>query len=130
MAGTHFIVGGSFEDKWGVGFLIEAMSRKYSPIVFQNIFPLYSLIRSNFKDVFINLEFYNSYLLYNEPIIKPGIKKMTELYSQFNFSHESIFTVGHSVGGTIMKGISYYTDIRGIAFESSDAENTVKNIFD
>lgn len=105
MSGTHFIVGGSFEDNWGVSFLIEAISRKYVPMLFELLIPFYKAIRSRFKNVFIAVEYRHQRFGYSEPIIEPGIKLLTELYSQFNFSHEAIFTVGHSVGGTLMKGV-------------------------
>lgn len=129
MSGTHFIVGGSFEDKLGVAFIIEAISRKYAPMLFELLIPFYKVIRNNFKDIFITIEYTHQKFEYSKQIFEPGINSLTELYSQFNFSHDALFTVGHSIGGTLMKGVSYYTDIRGVSFESSNAENTAKDIF-
>lgn len=48
-------------------------------------------------------------LILTEKIIQPGVNALSELYSQFNFSNEALFVVGHSVGGTLMKGVSYYS---------------------
>lgn len=129
MSGTHFIVGGSFEDGWGVGFLIEAVSRKNVPAIFEFLIPFYKPIRNRLKNIFLSIEYNNQRIAYSEPIIESSIKLLTELYSQFNFSHEALFTVGHSIGGTLMKGISYYSDIKGISFESSDAESIGKDSF-
>ena len=47
------------------------------------------------------------------------------LYDQFNFSHKILFTIGHSISGTIFKSASFYSDVQGIAFEAADGENNI-----
>lgn len=51
------------------------------------------------------------------------MSKITELYAQFNFSHNSLFTIGHSISATEMKGVSSISDIPGIAFEATEVDN-------
>ena len=123
MAGTHYIIGGGFEDQWGFGCLIETFGRKYVPQLFDNIIPFYSFIRSLLRDIFNNLDWFNRKLVYVERLSTNEMTALTELYSQFNFSHESLFTIGHSISGSAQKGVSYYTDINGIVFDSSIGEN-------
>ena len=41
-AGTHYIVGGGYEDRKDVGFLIETIGRQYIPKLFDNVLPFYS----------------------------------------------------------------------------------------
>ena len=41
MSGTHYIISGSDEDEWGADFLAEAYSRKYTPFVFEFLFPFF-----------------------------------------------------------------------------------------
>lgn len=66
MAGTHYIVGGSFEDKWGVWLFMESFGRKYFPLLFSNFIPLYQFIRSHFGSIFLNHS--TDYLLIQEQL--------------------------------------------------------------
>lgn len=85
---------------------------------------LYSSLSIHSKSFWINLfESFNRLLVDSGTIATKDMTIFTELYDQFNFSHEALFTVGHSISGTEMKGVSYFTDIQGIVFEASNGEN-------
>lgn len=124
-SGTHYIVSGSCEDGWGVGFFIETIGRKYIPLIFNNILILYSLTRDILNEVFLRIEWFNRNIFYFDVSSSKEMSAIVDLYSQFNFSHQALYTIGHSISGTAFKGVSYFTDIQGIAFEASDGENNV-----
>ena len=58
----HYVVGGSYEDRWSVGFFIETIGRTYVPGILDNFLPVYSLIRSISEDLFLRIEWYNRHL--------------------------------------------------------------------
>lgn len=122
-AGTHYIVGGSYEDRWGLAFYIETLGRTYIPLIFDNFVIMYSFIRRLIRNLFFGIEWFNRKLFYYELISLDAMTQITNLFSQFNFTHESLYTVGHSITGTAFKGISYFIDIQGISFEATDGEN-------
>ena len=41
-SGTNYIVGGSYEDKWGFGLYIQTICQKFAPSILENFLPLYS----------------------------------------------------------------------------------------
>lgn len=127
-AGTHYIIGGTYEDSWSVGFFIETIVRYYIPIFLDNFIPLYSLIRSLLTDVFLRIEWFNKHFFYFDVSSSKEMESIVSLYSIFNFSHQSIFVIGHTISGTSFKGVSFLTDIQGITFEASGGENYVKFI--
>lgn len=127
-AGTHYIIGGSYEDSWSVGFFIETVGRKYIPQILENFLPLYKFIRNIAKDVFLQIEWFNKHIFYFDVSSINEMKSLEELYSQFNFSNKALFTIGHSITGTAFKGISFFTSIQGITFEASDGENNMNLI--
>ena len=129
MAGTHYIVGGSYEDNWGVGLFAETIGRKFIPAFLESFLPLYSFIRNMKKELFLRIERFNRHIFYFDVISTHEIEILENLLNQFNFTQESIFLVGHSISGTIFKGLSFSRDIHGIAFESSDGENN-QNLLD
>ena len=122
-AGTHYIVGGSYEDRWGLAFHIETLGRTYIPLIFDNFVLMYSFVRRLIRNLFFGIEWFNRKLFYYELISLDAMTQITNLFQQFNFTHESLFTVGHSITGTAFKGISYFNDIQGISFEATDGEN-------
>ena len=125
LAGTHYIVGGSYEDKFGSGLMLEMFLRSLLPAVMDNFLILFSAMRKMKRDVFISLEWLNRQIFYIELVSLHEMASIPELYSQFNFSHISLYTVGHSISGTAFKGSSYFNDIQGIAFDSSTGENII-----
>lgn len=127
-AGTHYIVGGSYEDSWGVGMLIETIGKNNVPTVFDNLLPFYSFFNDHFEEVFIRIELFNKYIFYSFDSCAAEMTEIYNLYSQFNFSHQSLFTVGHSISGTSFKGLSYLTDIQGITFEATYGVNNINMI--
>ncbi|KAK8865013.1 hypothetical protein M9Y10_010542 [Tritrichomonas musculus] len=122
-AGTHYIIGGSYENKIGIGLYIEALGKKYVPLFFQNIIFFYSLISNLLREVFIKFDWFNSKLVYIDFTSQKDMSKLTELYAQFNFSHNSLFTIGHSISATEMKGVSSISNIPGIVFEATEVDN-------
>lgn len=128
-SGTHYIVGGSYEDSWGVGFFIETVGRKYIPQILENFLPLYKFIRNIAKSVFLRIEWFNKHIFYFDVSSSLEMKSLEKLCAQFNFTHESLYLIGHSITGTAFKGISLLTDIQGITFEASDGENNL-NFYD
>ncbi|KAK8835781.1 hypothetical protein M9Y10_040603 [Tritrichomonas musculus] len=129
LAGTHYIVGGSYEDSWGIGFFIETICRKYIPLILDKILPFYSFVRHRNNDLFLRIEWLNRHIFYFDVSSIHVMKSLDHLLNQFNFSHESLFFVGHSISGTAFKGLSYLTDIRGITFEASDGDSN-QNLLD
>lgn len=127
-SGTHYIVGGGYEDRNDVGFLIETVGRQYIPKLFDNVLPFYSLISGLDKETFLRMVWFNSKLFYLDIFSSKETKKILELYKQFNFTHQALFTVGHSITGTIFKAASFYSDIQGITFEAADGENNINFI--
>lgn len=126
MAGTHYIVGGSFEDSWGVGILIETYGRaKIVPTVVDNLLILYSIMRGINRDAFLGIEWMNRQVFHYNLNSLEEMNEISNLYSQFNFSQESLYTVGHSISGTAFKGASYFHDVPGIAFESLDGDSNI-----
>lgn len=123
MTGTHYVVGGSYEDQWGVGFFIETIGRALIPDILDNFLILYSFIQDLARDIFLGIEWFNRQLFYYDLISMDEMASISELYSQFNFSNQCLFMIGHSILGTAFKGASYSTDIRGIVFESTDGAN-------
>lgn len=122
-SGTHYIVGGSYEDLWGVGYFIETLGRTYIPVIFNNFLVMYSTLRNTLRDIFMGLELSNRLILYYPLSSVEEMEQITNLYSQFNFSHQSLYTVGHSISATAFKGLSYFNDIQGISFEGTEGEN-------
>ena len=121
-AGTHYIVGGSYNDKIGIGLYAETLGKKYIPLIFQNIIFLYSLFRSVLDYVFTKFDWFNSKLVYIDFTIQKDMSTLTELYSQFNFSQDALYTIGHTISASEMKGVSSVTNIQGITFESIEAD--------
>lgn len=123
MSGTHYIVGGSYEDQWGIGFFIETIGRTLIPDILDNFLFMYSFVQDMARDIFLGIEWFNRQLFYYDLISVDEMKSISELYNQFNFSNQCLFVIGHSISGTAFKGASYSTDIRGIVFESTDGAN-------
>lgn len=121
-SGTHYIVGGSYNDRIGIGLYAETLGKKYIPLIFQNIIFLYSLFRSVLDYVFTKFDWFNSKLVYIDFSIQKDMSALTKLYSQFNFTHDALFTIGHSISASEMKGVSSVTNIKGITFESIEAD--------
>lgn len=125
LAGTHYIVGGSFVDKYGSGLMYEMFLRSLMPEIMDNFLILFSAIRQMKRDVFLGLEWLNRQIFYIELVSLHEMSSISDLYLQFNFSHQSLFAVGHSISGTAFKGASFFNDIQGIVFESSNGENNI-----
>lgn len=70
----------------------------------------------------MQIEWINKHVFYIQDFSTNEMKSVLKLYDQFNFSHQSLFSIGHSISGTVFKTISYYYDIKGIAFEASDSK--------
>lgn len=127
-SGTHYIVGGGNDNSWNFGFFIETIGKKYVPMLIGNILPFYSFIRSIKGVVLYRLDWLNKHVFYMDDFTSNEMKSLSLLFKQFNFSQQSLFTVGHSVSGTIFKAISLLTDIQGIVFEASDGEANINFI--
>lgn len=125
MAGTHYIIGGSYEDKFGSCLLYETRVRSLMPDILENFLLLFSFTRSIHHDIFLSIEWINRKIFLIDLVSLHEMSAISDLYSQFNFSHFSLFTVGHSISGTAFKGASFTNDIQGIAFESLSGENFV-----
>lgn len=121
-SGMHYIIGGGFENAWNFGLLIETVGRKYIPLLIENFLPLYSFIRRIANDIFIRIEWINKHILYTQDFSEQEMKSISDLYNQFNFSHQSLFSIGHSITGSIFKTMSLSNDMNGIVFESSDSD--------
>lgn len=124
-AATHYIISGGYEDTWGFGYLIESFGRQYVPILYQSLLIGYSFVKIFIKDVFVFIEWINRHIFYLDVVSREEMTSISQLYSIFNFSNQSLYSIGHSISGTAFKGISYFTDIQGIAFEASESENNV-----
>lgn len=127
-SGTHYIIGGGYEDPWNFGFFIETIGRQYIPSIMENLLPFYSLIRGFFINDIIRLDWLNKYIFYTDDFLAKEMKSMSKLYNQFNFSKQSLFLIGHSISGTLFKVISFSSDVQGIAFEASDGETNMNYI--
>lgn len=123
--GTHYIVGGGYENKWNFGFFIETFGKKYIPMLIENFLPMYSFIRDIKGDILIRLDWLNKHVFYMDDFTTKEMKSLSELYNQVNFSHQSLFAIGHSISGTALKVISLLTDVQGIVFEASDSETNM-----
>lgn len=53
------------------------------------------------------------------------MESVADLYKKFNFTSQALFSIGHSITGTAIKGVSLLTDIQEIVFEASDSQNNV-----
>ncbi len=125
MAGTHYVVGGGYENRWGMGYFTETIGRKYGPEIIESFLILYSLIRSFNRDIFLFIEWVNRKLFYYDLISLNEMNKISELYGQFNFSHDALYAIGHSISGTSIKVASFFNDIQGTVFEASDGESNI-----
>lgn len=76
------------------------------------------------------MEWLNSKMFYISVFSSKETPSLLKLYSQFNFSHQSLYTIGHSISGTSFKAASFYSDIRGITFEAMDSENNMNFLSD
>lgn len=76
-SGTHYFVGGSYEDRWSVGLFIETIGRTYFSSILDNFLPLYSFIRGLFEKLFLRIEWYNRHLFYFEV---SSTKKMESIF--------------------------------------------------
>ena len=130
LSGTHFIVGGGFEDRYGYGFLIENTVRVYLPYILENFIPLYSWATSLFRNPLNRLTKFTYYFLYAEYFGSSEVKELSHLLTKFNMSNEALFMVGHSISGATIKELSYITDIKGIAFESSNGRGIASSAAD
>ena len=118
LSGTHYIVGGSYENKYEIGIFIETIIRSYLPSLFNNFFPFYSLAKGFLRDFFLNVELLNRQIIYYDINSYNEIRKIIELYSQFNFTYQSLYTIGHSFMGTLFKGASFLAKAEGITFDA------------
>lgn len=75
------------------------------------------------REIFLGIEWFNRHLFYYDLISMDEMASISELYFQFNFSNQCLFMIGHSISGTAFKGASYSTDIRVIAFKTTDRAN-------
>lgn len=123
--GTHYIVGGSYEYEWSVEFFIEGFGRQYIPSVFSNFLILFESIKKIAQETFLKMEWLNSKMFCISVFSSRETPSLLKLYSQFNFSHQSLYTIGHSISGTSFKSASFYSDIRGITFEVMGRENNM-----
>lgn len=124
-SGTHYFVGGSYEDEWGIGLFIETIGRTYFPSILNNFLPFYSLMRGLFEELFLRIEWYNRNLFYFDVSSIKEMEFVLNIYKQLNFTNEAIFNAGHTISGVIFKGISILTDVQGVAFESAKGGNNV-----
>ncbi|KAK8843040.1 hypothetical protein M9Y10_025228 [Tritrichomonas musculus] len=124
-SGTHYIIGGGYEDPWNFGFFIETVGRKYIPTLLENFIPMYSFIREYAIDQLTRLEWFNKHVFYTEDFLAKELESIIELYGQFNFSRQLLFSIGHSISGTALKVMSLSTDVYGIVFEASDGETNM-----
>ena len=119
ISGTHFIVGGGFENKQGYGYLIENTARIYLPYLLENFIPLYGWATSYFSSAYNKFSQYSYYFFYVESIADHELDNFNELIKIFNFTHKALFMVGQSISGTTIKEYSYITDIKGMSAEAS-----------
>lgn len=122
MSGNHYIVSGSFEDKWGIGLYIEMIGRKYIPPLFDNFVIFYSLISGVINDVFRKFDWFNGKIFYIDYNAAEDLKLLSKLYSKFNFTNEALFSIGHSIYGTEIKVLSSDSDVKGMSFESINTD--------
>ena len=130
LSGTHFIVGGGFEDRYGYGNLLENFARFCIPYILNNCIPLYSWANAYFRNSFNRLTKFFHYYFYVESIGTNEIGTLSHLLTQFNMSNEALFMVGHSISGSTIKEISYITDIKGIVFEASNGRKIASHAVD
>lgn len=78
-SGTHYIVGGSYENSWCFGFFIETICRKFIPDILENLLPFYSFIRGLVIEIFIRLEWFNKHLFYFEDYSTEEIETISKL---------------------------------------------------
>lgn len=77
------------------------------------------------QDTFLQIEWLNSKLFFIDIASSKEINSLLSLYKQFNFSHQSLYTIGYSISGTTFKAASFYSDIRGITFQTLNIENSI-----
>ena len=130
VSGTHFIVGGGFENGFGYGMLIEVNIRRWMPVVLGNLIPLYSAVTNLFHEAFDMVTKFANKLIYVESVSYREIRLLSQLLTKFNMSRSSIYMVGHSISGSTIKELSFITDIRGMAFEASIARDVASSCVD
>ena len=119
MNGLHIVIGGAFEDDWGYGYHIENLVRVNIPSIFEQFIPFFSLVTGQLNDVFSVLSEFIYGVIYVETLSYEEMVGFSDMMSRFNFDHESIFMVGHSISGTTVKEFSFVSDVPGIVFEAS-----------
>lgn len=82
---------------------IETVGRNYIPLIIENFLPMYSFVRNIANDIFIRIEWINKHIFYIEDFSTKELKSLSKLYNQFNFSHQNIYTIGHTISGTVLK---------------------------
>jgi len=123
ISGLHIVIGDSFRDVWGYGYLFENIFRVYIPNLFEQLIPLYSTTVNYLNRVYSVLceflygFFFVQTLSYNEMV------GFSDLMRRFDFDHNSVFMVGHSISGTTVKEFSYVSNFSGIAFEATKGLN-------
>lgn len=126
-AGLHYIVGGSSEDEWGVKTFVEAYGRNKMYNLLKQL-PFIDDTGGIFLNSLIKLDLFNKFIFYSNDGSAKEMTELLHLFSQFNFSHQFLYAIGHSILGNYFKGLSYTTDIRGIVFESSVGLKNVNTI--
>ena len=118
-SGTHFVVGGGFEDSYGYGLLMENTARVYLPKLIESLIPFYSIASSIFKKPFGKISYFSYKTMYVESIGIKEAQDVNKVISLLNMSHKSIFLVGHSISGSAMKEVSFISDVKGVSFEAT-----------
>ena len=119
MAGKHYIIGGGSEDQWGYASLLENFVRVNIPSFFEDFIPFYGTFSPYFRSIINAFSQFALGFFYVENLSTNELLEFSNLIMRFNFSHSSIYMIGHSLSGTTIKELSYLTDINGIAFEAS-----------
>ena len=131
-SGTHYVVGGCFEDEWGYGYMSEILAKKYLPIVFDQLIPLYSFLRYLLPDIFKAIDQTNAQIMSIPRSSYVDTNDLANLLNLFYLDNTNLFLVGHSISAASMKSIEAAFDIPGIFFETvtSDVADVLMSYFE
>ena len=115
----HLIVGGGWENQWGIAVIAENYLRFFIPDFFGSLIPLYSYVASWARGLFLIFMDFSVNFIFVENLMKQVINEYSDLLTRYNFTTRQLYQIGHSTSASIMKELSYTNSIRGTVFEGT-----------
>lgn len=126
-----YSIGRGFKGMMSIAAYLEVFVQQYFPTIITYIIPCASMIINTFSGAFSSIQIYSQMAMGILPIVNTVSRKAVKLLDEVtrNSSSTSLFGVGQSIGGYLIKLISSAKDISGIAYDSPPLFPTYKKLY-